>query len=80
MERKGFDPLLIIKEILLGVLTLAGVFAWLMLVQLIVSFIGMSYIRMKFKTMVIVAAALTAVFAVCYVIRRVMKNRKGILK
>lgn len=74
MNENKFDALRIIKEILGFIGVTAGIFAWMMIMQLIISFVALSYIHMQFKTMIIVSICVTAAFDVYYVIRRIKKN------
>lgn len=76
MNENRFDALGIIKEILGFIGATVGVFAWVMVMQLIVSFVALSYIHMQLKTMIIVAISLTAAFDIYYVIHRIHKKRK----
>lgn len=76
MEENRFDPLKQIKEILLFLGVSALAFGWMMLMLLIVSFVAVSVITLKLKTMFIVAIAFTLIIDIYYVIRRSAKKRE----
>lgn len=76
MEENRFDPLKLIKEILLFLGVSALAFGWMMLMLLIVSFVAVSVITLKLKTMFIVAIAFTLIIDIYYVIRRSAKKRE----
>lgn len=71
MKNKSFDPLALAKEILMFVGVTAGVFAWVMMMQLIISFVALSYLTYKLKVMIIVAAAAAVIVDVFYVRKRI---------
>ncbi len=76
MEENRFDPLKTVKEILLFLGVSALAFGWMMLMLLIVSFVAVSVITLKLKTMFIVAIAFTLIIDIYYVIRRCAKKRE----
>lgn len=76
MNDNKFDALGIIKEIMGFIGVTVGVFAWMMLMQLIISFVALSYLHMKLETMIIVAVCVTVAFDVYYVIHRIHKKRE----
>ena len=76
MEENRFDPLKLIKEILLFLGVSALAFGWMMLMLLIVSFVAVSVITLKLKTMFIIAIAFTLIIDIYYVIRRSAKKRE----
>ena len=76
MEENRFDPLKLIKEIFLFLGVSALAFGWMMLMLLIVSFVAVSGITLKLKTMFIVAIAFTLIIDIYYVIRRSAKKRE----
>ncbi|MBO4504945.1 MAG: hypothetical protein J5728_00805 [Lachnospiraceae bacterium] len=76
MEENRFDPIKLIKEILLFLGVSALAFGWMMLMLLIVSFVVVSVITLKLKTMFIVAIAFTLIIDIYYVIRRSAKKRE----
>ena len=76
MEESRFDPLKLIKEIFLFLGVSALAFGWMMLMLLIVSFVVVSVITLKLKTMFIVAIAFTLIIDIYYVIRRSAKKRE----
>ena len=77
MSNKRFDALELVKEILGFLGVTAGIFLWMMVMQLIVSFVALSYLHMDIEIMFLVAAGVTVCFDIYYVIHRVRKKRKG---
>lgn len=75
-KRQQFDPLELLKEIIVVVLATAGVFAWVLLVQLIISFVALSYVKMKLKIMLFVAGAAAFIFAVFFIVGRIRRKRR----
>ena len=63
----------IILDIILFFVTVAVAFGWLMIMLLIVSFVSLSYLHMKFDKMIIASVIFAVAVGVFYVI---MKSRK----
>ncbi len=76
MRENRFDPLAVIKNILVFLAITGIVFAWTMLVLLIVSFVALSYIKLRLDTMYIISAAVTACFDAAYLIGKAHKRRE----
>lgn len=76
MRENGFNALNVIKEILGFIGVTVGIFAWMMIMQLIVSFVALSYLHMQFTVMIAVSVCVTAGFDIYYVIHRVRRKRK----
>lgn len=66
----------IVKKVLkfLGFTVL--IYAYTMLVQLIISFIALSFIQMNIERMFIFAGAVTVIADVIYTVKRVKKSKK----
>lgn len=73
---KKDDIMEIIKEVLAFIFVTAGVFAWIMLMLLIISFVGMSIVSMNIEHMAIAAGAGAVIFDVFYVRGRINKRKK----
>ena len=80
MQEKRFDPLELIKQILVFLAISAVVFVWCMLVQLIISFVALSYITLKLKWMIIISLAIMVFADIAYIIGKVQKKRKDDLR
>ncbi len=74
MRENRFDPLAVLKNILVFLAITAVVFAWTMLVLLIVSFVALSYIKLRLDTMYIISAVVTACFDAAYLIGKAYKK------
>ncbi len=77
MQEKRFDPLEMIKQILVFLAISAVVFAWCMLVLLIISFIALSYIKLKLKWMIIASVIVMLCVDAAYIVGKVQKRRKS---
>ena len=71
-----FDPLALIKEIITLIVVLVVIFGWMMLVQLIISFVALSYVTLKLKTMIIVSVAVAVLFGIIFEVTRIRKRKK----
>jgi hypothetical protein len=76
MQENRFDPLGIIKQILVFIAVSAISFGWTMLVLLIVSFVALSYITIKLDTMILISVAVMLLFDAAYVIGRIRKKNR----
>ncbi|MCR5331631.1 MAG: hypothetical protein K6E62_10685 [Lachnospiraceae bacterium] len=80
MQEKKFDPLELIKQILVFLAISATVFGWSMLMLLIVSFVALSYITLKLKWMIIISLVIMACVDAAYIIGRIQKKRQADMK
>ncbi len=80
MQEKKFDPLELIKQILVFIAISAVVFAWSMLMLLIVSFVALSYITLKLKTMIVISLIVMLCVDAAYVISKISKRRNHAMK
>ena len=76
MQEKKFDPLGLIKQILIVLAISVIVFVWCMLVLLTISFVALSYITIKLKWMIIVSAIVTICVDSAYLISKALKKKK----
>lgn len=76
MNKDKFEAMALIKEIMTVILVMAVVFAWFMLMQLIISFVALAYITLKLKTMLIVSGVMAVVLGTLYEIKRIHKKKK----
>lgn len=67
---RHFDPLALIKEILvfIGISVLA--FGWMMLMLLIISFVALSYVKITLAVMLWVSAGFTVIADIYTAVRR----------
>ena len=76
MQENRFDPLQLLKEILLFLAVSALAFGWIMLMLLIFSFVAVSVITLKLNTMFIISIAFTPITDIYYIVRRSAKKRE----
>ena len=76
MQENRFDPLQLLKEILLFLAVSALAFGWIMLMLLIFSFVAVSVITLKLKTMFIISIAFTLITDIYYIVKRSAKKRE----
>ena len=77
MHEKRFDPLELIKQILVFLAISAVVFIWCMLVLLIISFVALSYITLKLKWMILISIVVMVCVDAGYIIGKMQKKKKG---
>ena len=75
MQEKKFDPLELIKQILVFLAISAVTFIWCMLVLLIISFVALSYITLKLKWMIIISIGLMICVDIAYIAGKVRKRK-----
>lgn len=66
----------IIPNLILFPVVVVLAFGWCLLMLLIVSFVTLSYIRMKIKGMLIASAVFAAVVGVVYIIKTINKHKR----
>ncbi len=76
MRENRFDPLGIIKNVLVFLAITAIVYAWTMLVLLIISFVALSYITLKLDTMLIISGVTTVCFDAAFLTGKIIKKRR----
>ncbi len=74
MRENRFDPLGLLKNILAFLVVSAISFAWTMTVLLIVSFVALSYVKIKLDLMLIISTVAMTVVDVIYVVRKLRKK------
>lgn len=75
-ERKHFDPMEIIKEILAFAAVCVISYGWMLIMLLIVSFVFLSVFTILFEDMLIYSGIFTAIVACVYIIKRIKKKRR----
>lgn len=75
--KNKFSKLDLIKEIIFFLLYTAGMFAYCMLVLLIISFVTTSYLHFTIEGIFIASVVGTAALDVYYIVRKVRKRRKA---
>ena len=77
MQEKRFDPLELIKQILVFLAISAVTFIWCMLVLLIISFVALSYITLKLKWMIIISTIVMICIDTAYIIEKARRKKKA---
>lgn len=77
MQEKRFDPLEVIKQILVFLAISAVTFIWCMLVLLIISFVALSYITLKLKWMIVISIVIMICIDAAYIIEKVRRKKKA---
>ncbi|MBO4416110.1 MAG: hypothetical protein J5824_09060 [Lachnospiraceae bacterium] len=77
MQEKRFDPLELIKQILVFLALSAVTFIWCMLVLLIISFVALSYITLKLKWMIVISIVIMICIDAAYIIEKVRRKKKA---
>ena len=66
----------ILKDVIFFFITIAVSYGYILLMLLIISFVASRYLPMKFDDMLVYSGIGTAVIAVWYIVKKVMKYRK----
>ena len=80
MQEKRFDPLELIKQILVFLGISAVTFTWCMLVLLIISFVGLSYFTLKLKWMIVISVIVMICMDTAYILGKVRKKKEAELR
>ena len=80
MQENRFDPLGLIKQILVFIAISAVTFIWCMLVLLIISFVGLSYFSLKLKWMIVISVIVMICMDAAYIFGKIRKKKEAELR
>ena len=72
----GMSALDIVKDIVFFFITVAGTFGYIMLIQLIISFVMLSVLHFTIERMLIFAAVCAGVMGVVYIVRTAIRYKR----